>query len=311
MIGILWDTLLQNPMINAMVVLNNLLFGNFGLAILAFTILMRIVTWPLMSKQIKASRDLSKLQPRIQEIQKKYSDPRRRQEETMKVYREVGVNPLGCLFPMLLQIPIWWALYGTIRHTLGDTPEALIDLSQRLYPWPYIQHAVPLENHFLWMDLGRPDTTFVLAIIVGISAYVQQKMTTIPTTDPRQQSTNNMMLFMMPMMFAYFTITVPSGLALYWAISNIIGIVLQYVMFGPGDLTWRSLLTVAPAPTAGGRPARERRRSAADQETAGAEEEKRATDGESRSKRKDRRRGGGARAQGTRPRSVSGKRRSS
>lgn len=309
MIGYLWNTLLENPMVNVMIVLNNLLFGNFGLAIIAFTIIMRIITWPLMSKQIKASREMSKLQPRIQEIQKKYKDPRRRQEETMKLYREAGMNPLGCLLPMLIQMPIWIALYNTIRTALGTTPEALLNLSQRLYPWSYIQHAVPLENHFLWLDLGRPDSTFILAVLVGVTMYIQQKMTTPATTDPRLQSQNNMMLIMMPMLFAYFTITVPSGLALYWAVSNLIGIMLQYVMFGADNLTWRSLLNVGPAPAAGARPsAGERRQAGAGEEDAKALG-KRATDGKSGDKRKNRRGGGDEGTPPTRPRSVSGRRR--
>lgn len=311
MIGYLWDTFLQNPMINVMIVLNNLLFGNFGLAIVAFTIIMRVVTWPLMSKQLKASREMAKLQPRLQEIQKKYSDPRRRQEETMRLYREAGINPAGCLLPMLIQMPIWIALYNTIRHSLGSTPEALIDLSQRLYPWSYIQHAVPLENHFLWLDLARPDSTFILAILVGLSMYVQQKMSTVPTTDPRQQSMNNSMLFMMPLLFGYFTITVPSGLALYWAISNIMGIILQYVLFGSGNLTWRSLFSLGPASAPGARPpASEQARSETRGETT-SPLEKRTADGKSGSKRKDRRGGGreGSRTTGSGP--VSGRGRNS
>jgi YidC/Oxa1 family membrane protein insertase len=301
-IDILWNQVLLNPMINVMIVLNSLLFGSFGLAILAFTIIMRIITWPLMSKQIKASREMSKLSPKIQELQKKYSDPRRRQEETMRLYREVGISPVGCIVPMLLQLPIWWALYSTIQHTLGGTPEALVDLSQRLYPWAVVQQAIPLNNHFLWMDLGRPDSTFVLAIIVGLSMYVQQKMTTVPTTDPRQQSTNNMMLFMMPLMFAYFTITVPSGLAFYWAVSNVIGIILQYVMFGKGNLTWRSLISFTPAPAASATPEAPAQQRADDGDST-IIEEKRAGNGKSGSKRKDRRRGSGKGPQSTRSRS--------
>jgi membrane protein insertase Oxa1/YidC/SpoIIIJ len=115
---------------------------------------------------------------------------------------------------------------------------------------------------------------------------VQQKMTTVPTTDPKQQQTNNMMLVMMPLMFAYFTISVPSGLALYWAVSNVIGIALQWIMFGKGNLSWKSLISFAPAPAASASPATTEQPSGA---AAVGAVEKRAANGKSRSKRKDRR----------------------
>jgi YidC/Oxa1 family membrane protein insertase len=192
---------------------------------------------------------MSVIQPRLQEIQKKHKDPRRRSEETMKLYKEAGVNPAGCILPMIIQFPIWIALYRTIRLVLGSTPESFIDLSQRLYPWAYVRQAVPLENRFLWMNLAQPDTTFLLAIIVGASTWVQQKMTAPKNIgDERQQSMNNTMLWMMPLMFAWFTLTVPSGLGLYWAATNLVGLALQYFYMRPAGQTWREIFLPAPVP---------------------------------------------------------------
>lgn len=166
----------------------------------------------------------------------------------MKLYREAGVNPMGCLFPMLVQFPIWIGLYQSIRFTLGATPESLIDLSQRLYPWSYVRDAVPLESHFLWLNMGGPDTTLLLPLLVGASMWVQQRMMTPQATDERQQSMNNMMLWMMPLMFAWFTMTVPSGLAVYWVATSIVGILMQYFYMGR-RLDWRSLFTLPGATT--------------------------------------------------------------
>jgi YidC/Oxa1 family membrane protein insertase len=253
----LWTHGLVIPMTNFLVLLARMSFGNFGIAIIIFTLIMRGVTWPLTVRQLSASRAMQAVQPRIQEIQKKYKDPRRRSEETMKVYREVGFSPLGCLWPMLIQFPIWIALYQSIRFTLGATPEALLDLSQRLYPWAYLRTAVPLENHFLWMDMGRPDTTLIMAVLVGVSTWVQQRMTT-PTSasaDPQQQSVNQTMLWMMPLMFAFFTLQFPSGLALYWVATNVVGITLQYFYQGPQNFEWRRLISMGPAPAPAARQA--------------------------------------------------------
>ncbi len=245
-IGYLWNVLLVTPMTNVLIVLNNVCFGSFGLAVIVFTIIMRGITFPLTLRQLRSSRAMSALQPKMQELQKKYKDPKRRSEETMKLYREAGVNPLGCVLPMVVQMPIWIALYQTIRFTVGSTPESLISLSERLYPWSYIQHAVPLSERFLWLDLSQGNLP--LALLVGISMFVQQKITVPPAGDERQQSMNSMMLWMMPLMFTWFALSFPSGLALYWVISSIVGIVLQYFYVGSGGLTWRTLFSLQPVP---------------------------------------------------------------
>jgi YidC/Oxa1 family membrane protein insertase len=244
-----FDLVLVDPMTNILIVLARVFAGSFGIAIIVFTLVMRGLTFPLTLRQIRASRAMSAIQPRLQEIQKKYKDPRRRSEETMKLYKEAGVNPAGCILPMLVQFPIWIALYRTIRLVLGSTPESFIGLSQRLYPWAYVRQAVPLENRFLWLNLAQPDTTFLLAIIVGASTWVQQRMTTPRNiTDERQQSMNNTMMWMMPLMFAWFTLTVPSGLAVYWAATNLVGIALQYFYMRPAGQSWSEVFLPAPAP---------------------------------------------------------------
>jgi len=251
-----FDLVLVNPMTNILIVLARGFAGSFGIAIIIFTLVMRGVTFPLTLRQIRASRAMSVIQPRLQEIQKKHKDPRRRSEETMKLYKEAGVNPAGCILPMIIQFPIWIALYRTIRLVLGSTPESFIGLSQRLYPWAYVRQAVPLENRFLWMNLAQPDTTFLLAIIVGASTWVQQKMTAPRNiADERQQSMNNTMLWMMPLMFAWFTLTVPSGLGLYWGATNLVGIALQYFYMRPAGQTWREIFLPVPAPARRAAPA--------------------------------------------------------
>lgn len=248
----LWNNGLVIPMTNLLILLATLSFGNFGVAIIIFTVIMRGITWPLTQQQLRASRAMQTAQPRIQEIQKQYKDPRRRSEETMKLYREAGFSPLGCIWPMLVQMPIWFALFQSIRFTLGSTPENMLDLSQRLYPIAFLRTAVPLENAFLWMDMGQPDTTFIMAILVGASTWVQQRMTTPsnPSADPQQQSMNSTMLWMMPLMFAFFTLQFPSGLALYWVATNVIGVALQYVYQGPSNFDWRRIVSLGPVPAA-------------------------------------------------------------
>jgi YidC/Oxa1 family membrane protein insertase len=246
MITLLWNWILVNPITNSLVLLNNVFFGSFGLAIIIFTVIMRGVTFPLTLRQLRSSRAMSAMSGRVQEIQKKHKDPKRRQEETMKIYREAGISPLGCILPMVAQLPIWFALYYVLRTTVGDVPESTISLSQHLYPWSFIQHAVPLSNKFLGLNLAQPN--IFLAVFTGLTMYVQQRMTTPPPVDERAASMNNTMMWMMPLMFGYFALTLPAGLPLYWTISGIVGIVLQYAFVGSGGVTWRNLFSLQPKP---------------------------------------------------------------
>ncbi len=238
----LWNLIILNPMLNGLVALSSVLDGSCGLAIIALTIIVRLILVPLTLKQLKSTKALQGMQPKIQELQKKHGKSQQKlQQEMMKLYKEAGVNPLGCLWPMLVQFPVWIALYQSIMRALATTPESLLNLFEHLYPWEVVAQALPLDSHFLWLNLGVPDSTMILAIIVGGSMWVQQKMVTAPTLDPRQRSMNSMMQLMLPFMFAFFTLMFPSGLALFWAVSNVIGIVIQYLVTGWGYLGRGSL----------------------------------------------------------------------
>jgi YidC/Oxa1 family membrane protein insertase len=234
MIGFIWEEVLIRPMLNLLVILTNIAFGNFGLGLILFTIITRVVTFPLTLRQLRATRAMTSLKPRIDEINKKYRDPRRRSEEQMKLYREAGINPLGCLGPMLIQIPIFIALYAVVRVALSSAPESFIDLEERLYDWPFIENAVPLDDHFLGIDLGASGG-IPLAILVGVATWLQSKTTyslRSAPTDPVMQQQQQMMQWMLPLIFGYITITFPAGLGLYWLVTTVIGIVLNYIAYG-------------------------------------------------------------------------------
>ena len=227
--GFIWNDLLVNPMINALIILSNVLFDNFGLALIAFTILIRLLTFPLTIRQLRTTRAMQEMQPQLQEIQKKYKDPKRRQQEMVKLYKDVGFNPLGCIVPFAVQIPIWIALFSVVRQTLGTTPESLLGLSSRLYDWSFITDAVPLSSDFLFLDLAEKSVP--LAVLVAIATFYQQKLSTATRSaakDDRQAATNRMMLYLMPLLFGWFTLTVPSGLGLYWLTTSLVGILMSY-----------------------------------------------------------------------------------
>ena len=185
---------------------------------------------------------MREVQPKLLQIQKKYGrDKQRLQQEIAKLYKEAGINPLGCLsspilLPTLVQIPIWFALYQSIIYALARTPQDLLGLSQHLYSWSIVCEALPVSGRFLWLDLAFPDRYFVIPLLVMATMWVSQKMVTPPATDPKQQSMNSLMQLMMPLMFGIICFTLPSGLGLYWVISGIISIVMQYFVYGWGYL---------------------------------------------------------------------------
>ena len=184
---------------------------NYGVAIMLLTIIVRIIFWPITHKGTESMRKMQALQPQLKEIREKFKDnPQRMQQETMAFYKENKVNPLGGCLPMLIQIPVFIALFVVLRS------------------------AVELRfSKFLWIrDLSEPENLFagmipivgslnILPLLMSATMIWQQKMT--PSAgDPQQQK---MMAIMMPIMMLFFFYTMPSGLVLYWTVSNVIMIV--------------------------------------------------------------------------------------
>jgi YidC/Oxa1 family membrane protein insertase len=245
-IGDLWREIIIRPMLNVLVVLYSICFNNMGIAIILFTVIVRLVTLPLTIKQLRQMRAMSNLQPRMKEIQDRYGRDRARvSQETMRLYREAGVSPVGCLGPLIIQMPILFGLFRVLIQTLFSRPDHMVALSEKFYAWiPVVPiYAVaPLQSNFLWLDLAEPDpTSIIIPLLVFVSTWVQQKLTMTPSTDPRQSTNQVMMLWLMPLMIAFFSFTLPSGLSLYWIVSNLIGIGIQYFIGG-----WQPIFPLFP-----------------------------------------------------------------
>ncbi|MCL0092348.1 YidC/Oxa1 family membrane protein insertase [Dehalococcoidia bacterium] len=236
----LWNVVLLQPIINGLLIMSGALGGSFGLAIIVLTIIINVALLPLTLRQIRSMTAMQSVQPKRKELQAKYGkDTVKLQQETMKLYKEAGINPLGCIFPLLIQFPVWIALYQSLMHALATTPERLLALSQRLYAWSAVQQAVPPERHFLWMDLSEPN--FVLVIVTVASMWLTQKMTAMPSTDPKQQQMNKMMQ-LISLMTGFIFLNFPSGLALYIVVMNVFRMAVQYFVGG-----WGGLATLLPA----------------------------------------------------------------
>ena len=235
-----FNLVLIDPLTNLFILLATFT-GNAGIGVILLTIFIRAITLPLTLKQMHSTRMMAAIGPRMQDIQKRFKDPKRRSEEQMKLYREAGINPLGCFSSMLLQMPILMALYRVFSTAVGETPEALMKVSGRLYNWEYLRTGLPVPADFLWLHMGRPDP-IILPLLVAITTYSLQKMSMLPATDERQRAQASMMNMMMPLLFGWITINLPSGLGLYYVLSNLIGMAMQYIYVGGGPFNWRALL---------------------------------------------------------------------
>lgn len=242
----MWDTLIVQPFTNVLLMIT-MLVKNFGVAIILFTILIKLITFPLTAKQIKSSQAMQELQknPRFLKMQEKYKDNKEKlAEEQMKLYKELKVSPFSSCLPMLLQFPIIIGLYQSIMKAMASTPLELIKLERIIYPFLDPNKILPIQNRFLWMDLGQPERLIiggigipVLTILVVLSTIVQARVMTPPAdaakTDQTTAMTNSMNMTM-PVMMGVLAFQFSAGLALYFVVSNLTTVA-QYAAMGKTD----------------------------------------------------------------------------
>ncbi|MFQ5942561.1 MAG: YidC/Oxa1 family membrane protein insertase [Anaerolineales bacterium] len=242
-----FDTFIIDPMINALLYIYTFLgptlglAGAFGLAIIVFTILIKVITLPLTFKQQQSTQKMQELQQdkEFLRIQEKYKGNRQKlQEEQMKLYQKRGINPFAGCVPLLIQFPVIIGLYQAIIRALADSPSPLLEFSKHIYG-SVSSSIIPLDSQFLWMDLGQPerfavsaleglpflgDGLPILAVIVVITSYLQTKLTTAPQPGSQGGGMTQMMGIYMPLLLGYFAYSFAAGLALYFVVSNVLAI---------------------------------------------------------------------------------------
>ena len=228
----MWDVLIVRPIINLLLVFYRFLGRETIVAVSLLTLLFRLALSPLLVKQQKAARKQKDLKPKLDKLQEKYKDDREKLAQAqMELYQKEGLNPVGGCLPVLLQLPLMIGLYQAITRALAATPLGLLALSNDIYSWiPSLSTLIPLKSQFLWLDLALPDPYYILPILVVVTAWYYQDLITPPATDAQTEAMNKQMKLMMPLMTGFFAATYASGLAVYFLISNLVGI-LQYFLF--------------------------------------------------------------------------------
>jgi YidC/Oxa1 family membrane protein insertase len=235
---------ITNPMLNVLLLVYDFLGNNFGIAVIVFTVLIRLLTYPLTAKSLKSTQKMQEMQKskKWKAMQKKYKDDKQKQqEEQLKLYKEIGFNPLSGCLPTLIQFPIIIGLYQAIIRVMASTPMSTLELSDRLYSF-VSSSLIPVNDTFLWMDLGQPERLFLpffpefgiptLAIIVVITSWLSTRTMSTGSSDGQGAQMTQMMGIYMPLLMGWLAYTYASGLALYFVVSNILGVVQNMIMRG-------------------------------------------------------------------------------
>ncbi len=211
-----WMNWLMEPARKALLWTLNLfhgIFHNYGVSIILLTLLVRILFWPLTHKSTESMRRMQEIQPEIKALQEKYKkDPQRMQQETMRLYKEKHVNPMGGCLPMFVQIPVFIALFTVLRNAIELRYAGFLWIADLSAPENLLMGKMPVVG-----------SLNILPLIMSASMIWQQKLTSPSTAaTPEQQQQQKMMMVMMPIMMLFFFYSMPSGLVLYWTTSNLL-----------------------------------------------------------------------------------------
>lgn len=188
--------------------------GAYGLAVLVMVIIVRTLILPLSIKQVRSSKAMQAIQPELAKIKQKYKDnPEKQQQETMRLFQENKVNPMAGCLPLIVQMPVFIALYNSIIH------------NKYLY-----------EHSFLWLQLGKPDHTFILPLLAAATTFLQTRMMMKMNPSP-QQGAMQFMMFVYPVLIFFMSYQFPSALPLYWFLSNLYTIVQNYFLYRNNNST--------------------------------------------------------------------------
>jgi len=228
-----FNVILYQPLFNALVLLYEHLPGHdFGVAVITLTVIIRLLFYPLMVQSIKSQKSLSELQPKIQEIQSKYKEDKEKQARaTMELYQKEKINPLGGCLPLLIQLPILFALYRVFWQ--GFQPEAMDML------YSFVPHPGAIDPTFLGIiNLG--EASLVLAVLAGITQFFQTKMITPKAPKSKKEGgqmaqfsgmMQKQMLYFFPIFTVFILWKLPAAIGLYWVITALFSILQQYLIF--------------------------------------------------------------------------------
>jgi YidC/Oxa1 family membrane protein insertase len=264
--GSIFHTLLFQPLLNTLIFLYQVLFQNFGLAIIALTLLIRFALIPLTLPALKASQKIRELQPELEKLKKKYKKNKQALAQAqLKLYQKHGASPAAGCLPQIIQIIVLIALFQAFNHIIRPENNTIAKINEILYPFLRLPADTSFNTRFLYLDLTKPDIihlplkfgNFSLPGVPGffliISALAQflSSLMMLPQTQAAQvkaketpqkeddiaTSMQSQMIYLFPLMTILIGFSFPSGLVLYWATFSLTTMIQHFFVFGPGGLT--------------------------------------------------------------------------
>lgn len=255
--GELWNLVLFQPLVNALIFLYQII-GNFGVAIIILTVLLRIILTPLTLPSLEAAKKMTQLAPELSNLKKKYEkDKQKLAQAQMDLYKQNGVNPAAGCLPQIVQIVILIALYQAFAQVLQANGDVVNKLNQILYPALKLAEGSQFNLSFLYLNLGKPDTFMfsgipipgVFLVLAALTQFLSSKMMqpivlkeekvaekTEEKTDDIATSMQGQMLYLFPLMTIFIGFSFPSGLVLYWFVFSAFQLGQQYLVSGWGGL---------------------------------------------------------------------------
>lgn len=256
----LWNLLLYQPLVNALIFFYKIFGGNLGWAIVALTVGVRLLVVPLMKPQLEASKKMQELAPELEKLKKKHgSDKQKLAQAQMELYKKAGVNPAAGCFPQIIQFLILIALFQAFNQVLKPDGASVIEkLNQILYQPLRLSDSVHLNLNFLWLNLAKPDLIKISSlpalpgiflILSAVFQFLSAKMMapqvqlakeeakkTETKTDDFSSAMQTQMVYMFPLMTLLVGLSFPSGLVLYWMLFSLVSVIQQYLLSGWGGL---------------------------------------------------------------------------
>lgn len=235
----IWNNLLYIPILNILVAFYHLLYDNMGLAIIAMTVFLKIITYPLSKPALELSKKQRELQPELNILKKKYKKADVLAKKQMELYRKHGINPAAGCLPQIVQLIVIFALYRVFTNLLETNGVNISEVNTSLYDFDFLKFAegAVLNTEFLYLNLARPDQFYILPVIAAGAQFIMSKYmmkstkklekTVEDTPDKKDDFMYNMqeqMMYMLPILTLVIGIALPSGLVLYWFISTILAL---------------------------------------------------------------------------------------
>lgn len=239
-----WNLFLYVPLLNLLIVFYHIFFNNLGLAIIAITVVIKVLTYPLTKPSIIAAQKQKELQPQIAKLKLQYKNKQEFAQKQMELFKQNGINPISGCLPQIIQFIVVIALYQAFTDILNANGVLISEMNRLLYNFDYLKFASDstLNTKFLYLNLAKADPYYIVPILSAASQFLLSKYmmsstkkiekVVIDTPDKKDDFMYNMqeqMMYMMPIMTLVIGISLPSGLVLYWFVSTLLA-VFQYMI---------------------------------------------------------------------------------